>query len=66
MPLSVEKMLEIVNTHTKLKKVMTAKGLKEAKTTCPHCTVGVIYGRMSGPKNHLWMKCNSCSVLMIE
>ena len=56
----------VLETATKLKKVMQNKNLKSAKAKCPHCKKGFIHGRIHPPKNHLWMKCDSCSVMMME
>lgn len=56
----------VLETATKLKKVMLNKNIKSAKAHCPHCKNGFLHGRLNGPKNHLWMKCDNCSVMMME
>lgn len=40
----------VLETATKLKKVMQNKNLKLAKAKCPHCKNGFIHGRMYPPK----------------
>lgn len=56
----------VLETATKFKKVMQNKNIKLAKTPCPHCKNGFLHGRLNPPKNHLWMKCDNCSVMMME
>jgi len=57
---------KVLVTATKLKKVMQNRNIKSAKAKCPHCAKGFLHGRLNGPKEHLWMKCDDCSVFMME
>lgn len=58
--------LKIFETADKLKKVMQKKNLRVAKCKCPHCENGYIYGSLNGKKDHLYMKCDSCTVALME
>ena len=64
--MSIDKMLKIMETATKLKKVMQGKKIRAAKCKCPHCEHGFIIGRLHGKKDHLHMSCDSCSAMMME
>lgn len=64
--MNVDKMLDVVETGMKLKKVMQKKNITYAKCKCPHCEHGFIYGRLLGKKNHLHMKCDGCDVTLME
>lgn len=57
---------KIIETGMKLKAVMKKKNLTAAKAKCPHCDKGFIHGRLNGPKQHLWMKCDKCNLYMME
>ena len=57
---------DIAITASRLKTAMKKKNLKAAKAKCPHCEKGFIHGRLNGHKEYLWMKCDNCSVMMME
>lgn len=56
----------VIETATKLKKVMLKKGLTRARCECPRCG-SFIHGRIAGPRNHLHMACEGgCGMSMME
>lgn len=57
---------KVLETGMKLKTVMKKKNLKAAKAKCPHCDKGFIHGRLAGPKEHLHMYCDRCSISFME
>ena len=61
-----EQASKLINTAIKFKKVMNAKNLWKAKTKCPFCDGGMLYGTLNGPKKHLHMKCNKCNIVYME
>jgi hypothetical protein len=59
---------KVIETGTKMKKVMQKKKLKFAKAACPHCKNGMLHGMLAGRKEHLHMYCDNsdCGVRFIE
>lgn len=59
---------KVIETGTKMKKVMQKKKLKRAKANCPHCKKGMLHGMLAGRKEHLHMYCDNsdCGVRFIE
>lgn len=63
---SERRIVKVFEISNKLKSAMLKKGITYAKTNCPFCKVGMLYGKLMGKKNHLHMNCNSCDVALME
>lgn len=61
-----DRIMLIMETGMKLKKVMQKRGITAARAVCPICEGGFIHGRLAGRKQHLHMQCDSCDVYMME
>lgn len=60
-----DKFMLTINTAAKLKQKMLDKGIRCARTKCPHCG-GDWYARLAGTKNHIHARCEDCKVTFTE
>lgn len=56
----------ILEKGMKFKAVMLKRGLTRARAKCPFCETGTWHGTLNGRKNHLHMRCDGCTVQMME
>ena len=61
-----ERMDEIMNKASNMKKHMLERNLRKAKAKCPYCD-GFWFGTIGGSRNHLHLQCSgTCRVVFME
>jgi hypothetical protein len=61
----LQHMEKVLDMGVKLKAAMIKRGLTRAKAKCKLCD-GHLHGVLVGRKQHLHMRCDGCSAIMME
>lgn len=58
--------MKIITKAMAFKKNMKKMGLLRGRAKCPFCENGYWHGRLAGPKQHLHMYCDGCTIQLME